>query len=252
MVIAYLTGKGYLPKGKLKVTNNDQIVSELDIHDTMITTLTEIMEEKGQLNQGRMGEKDSEEVKFITFLINYIFNNFDILYIMMNNDDRSIWTLVLIDSANGVEGITRLHKYAFLIANRIKGITKQGFYNDWRASNYGPFSGDLADDIKSLTDKHLIKNSPMSNKYGYKVGVLTVTEKGKKDISTFKERNSKYIGEIKKLVNAYQSKELIDLLHDVYYLYPQYAIASKIRDKVGKKIFESDSYLNPEYDNSNE
>ena len=52
MVIAYLTGKGYLPKGKSKVTNNDQLASELDIHDTMIATLTEILEEKGQLNQG--------------------------------------------------------------------------------------------------------------------------------------------------------------------------------------------------------
>ena len=55
LVIAYLTEKGYLPKGKpsseqQSTASTDQISSELDIHDTMITTLTEILEEKGQLN----------------------------------------------------------------------------------------------------------------------------------------------------------------------------------------------------------
>lgn len=50
LIIAYLTKKGYLLKGKSKTTNNDQIAFELDIHDTMITTLTEILEEKGQIN----------------------------------------------------------------------------------------------------------------------------------------------------------------------------------------------------------
>ncbi len=53
LVIAYLTEKGYLLKGK-KVgnehVNTEQIASELDVHDTMITALTELLEEKGQLN----------------------------------------------------------------------------------------------------------------------------------------------------------------------------------------------------------
>lgn len=50
VVIAYLTEKGYLLKSNKILGNADQIASELDIHDTMITTLTEILEEKGQLN----------------------------------------------------------------------------------------------------------------------------------------------------------------------------------------------------------
>jgi len=48
LVIAYLSEKGYLLKGKEQ--QNEQIASELDIHDTMITALTELLEEKGQLN----------------------------------------------------------------------------------------------------------------------------------------------------------------------------------------------------------
>ena len=52
LVIAYLTEKGYLLKGKKgeSQVNTEQIASELDVHDTMITALTELLEEKGQLN----------------------------------------------------------------------------------------------------------------------------------------------------------------------------------------------------------
>jgi hypothetical protein len=55
LVISYLTEKGYLLKGKAALEQSqtdktEQIASELDIHDTMITALTELLEEKGQLN----------------------------------------------------------------------------------------------------------------------------------------------------------------------------------------------------------
>ena|SRR6476620_9979989 len=50
VVIAYLTEKGYLLKSNKILGNVDQIASELDIHDTMITALTELLEEKGQIN----------------------------------------------------------------------------------------------------------------------------------------------------------------------------------------------------------
>lgn len=52
LVIAYLAEKGYLLKGnKGEPTFSDQIASELDVHDTMIAALTEILEEKGQITQ---------------------------------------------------------------------------------------------------------------------------------------------------------------------------------------------------------
>ncbi len=50
VVITYLAEKGYLLKGKQNIVSTDQIASELDIHDTMITALTELLEEKGQIN----------------------------------------------------------------------------------------------------------------------------------------------------------------------------------------------------------
>jgi metal-responsive CopG/Arc/MetJ family transcriptional regulator len=52
IVIAYLIENGYLVKSKRKKdsTGIEQIASELDIHDVMISTLAEMLEEKGQLN----------------------------------------------------------------------------------------------------------------------------------------------------------------------------------------------------------
>ena len=52
IVLAYLIEKGYLlkNKGKIESVGNEQIASELDIHDSMISTLAEMLEEKGHLN----------------------------------------------------------------------------------------------------------------------------------------------------------------------------------------------------------
>ncbi len=52
LVLAYLIEKGYLLKSRRKKesTGNEQIASELDIHDVMISSLAEILEERGQLN----------------------------------------------------------------------------------------------------------------------------------------------------------------------------------------------------------
>lgn len=52
IVLAYFIEKGYLlkSKGKKESVGNEQIASELDIHDSMITTLAEMLEEKGYLD----------------------------------------------------------------------------------------------------------------------------------------------------------------------------------------------------------
>lgn len=51
VVISYLTEKGYLlkPKGKIS-PQTDQIASELDVHDAMMSAMAEILEEKGTFN----------------------------------------------------------------------------------------------------------------------------------------------------------------------------------------------------------
>jgi metal-responsive CopG/Arc/MetJ family transcriptional regulator len=50
IVISHLTEKGYLLKPKEKPSGMENIATELDMQDTMLTSLAEVLEEKGQLN----------------------------------------------------------------------------------------------------------------------------------------------------------------------------------------------------------
>ena len=51
VVLSYLTERGYLLKPKEKHVSTDQIAGELDIHDSMITSLAEVLQQKGVLTQ---------------------------------------------------------------------------------------------------------------------------------------------------------------------------------------------------------
>lgn len=162
--------------------------------------------------------------------------------------DSTKWLILLVQEAGHVEGVTRLQKYAFLVAHRIKGVTDAGFYKDWMPSNYGPFSPSLAGDLTQAVESHFLTQSTKTNSYGYKVGVFIPTAESTIVTNDLRERYSKQIKEIHKLVEMYQNKNLMDILHDVYALYPQFATQSVIRAEVGRRIYESDSFLNPEYD----
>ena len=49
IVIAHLSEKGYLLRPKAGKVATEQIASELDMHDTMIESLAEILEERGTI-----------------------------------------------------------------------------------------------------------------------------------------------------------------------------------------------------------
>lgn len=51
VVLSYLTERGYLLKPKTENRPTDQLGGELDIQDSMITSLAEVLEEKGVLTQ---------------------------------------------------------------------------------------------------------------------------------------------------------------------------------------------------------
>jgi DNA-binding MarR family transcriptional regulator len=51
IVMAYLLERGYLLNPKEKPASMNQIAGELDIHDSMITSLVEVLETKGVLTQ---------------------------------------------------------------------------------------------------------------------------------------------------------------------------------------------------------
>jgi uncharacterized protein YwgA len=162
----------------------------------------------------------------------------------MSNDHQAQWALALISTVDSIKGITRLQKYAFLTAKRIKDIVNRGFYNDWEPSHYGPFSKKLAQDVCNLENGKYITNETVSAGYDYTLGLVKITENGRQYIKQFVDDNKKYVNSIKKIVEPYQSQHLIDLLHDVYFSYPVFATNSKIKNKVGMDKFESDYFLN--------
>ena len=51
IVLSYLMERGYLMKPKEKTASLDQIAGELDIHDSMITSLAELLEKKGIMTE---------------------------------------------------------------------------------------------------------------------------------------------------------------------------------------------------------
>jgi metal-responsive CopG/Arc/MetJ family transcriptional regulator len=61
VVLSYLTERGYLLKPKEQVSTN-QIAGELDIHDSMITSLVEVLEEKGQLKYSEWENKVKKKI----------------------------------------------------------------------------------------------------------------------------------------------------------------------------------------------
>lgn len=169
----------------------------------------------------------------------------------MTSMERSDWALLLIGLADYVEGATRIQKYAFLSAKGIKNLTNRGFYNDWKASNYGPFSPSLAQDINTLVAKGLANKFKVKNNFDYWVDRFALSDSGRTRFNVLNENERFTTDEIKqKVVQYYNNKSLMDILHDVYSNFPEYAVNSTIKSEVGRRQYESDSYLNTQFDES--
>lgn len=62
IVISYLMERGYLLKPKEKSASMDQIAGELDIHDSMITSLAEVLEKKGIMTEAEWEQNIKKHV----------------------------------------------------------------------------------------------------------------------------------------------------------------------------------------------
>jgi metal-responsive CopG/Arc/MetJ family transcriptional regulator len=63
IVMAYLLERGYLLKPREKSASRDQIAGELDVHDSMITSLAEVLEQKGILTQEEWEKKIKAKIE---------------------------------------------------------------------------------------------------------------------------------------------------------------------------------------------
>jgi hypothetical protein len=62
IVVAYLLERGYLLNPKEKPASMDQIAGELDIHDSMITSLAEVLEKKGIMTEAEWEQNIKKKV----------------------------------------------------------------------------------------------------------------------------------------------------------------------------------------------
>lgn len=62
IVLSYLMERGYLMKPKEKSVSLDQIAGELDIHDSMITSLAEVLEKKGIMTEAEWEQNIKKRV----------------------------------------------------------------------------------------------------------------------------------------------------------------------------------------------
>lgn len=160
--------------------------------------------------------------------------------------NRNNYPVLLIGISGVLEGATRLQKYGFLCSMKIKELQKINFYNDWIPSHFGPFSPQLASDLMTSEKMGLIKKYKVTNAYGYPVERFSLTSES--FVSDFANTYPVEYKKIREIIEYYQTKTLSELLQDVYFQYPQYATSSTIKAEVGKKIYESDSYLSTQYD----
>jgi uncharacterized protein YwgA len=157
----------------------------------------------------------------------------------------------IVKSSGIVKGDTRLQKLAFLVAKRVKGVDKVDFYHDWRPGKFGPVSKDLYNDIKNMAnspDKPIqVWDAPLISKeriLDRSVRTYVLTEAGKVEADRFRQRRGSLSDSISRLVTQYANAELMEIVHDVYYQYPEYTSQSTIKGQVGLK----DSLLDPSFD----
>ncbi len=163
------------------------------------------------------------------------------------------------DTTHGINGITRLQKFLFLLENE-DYIKKVGQGYEFEAYKAGPYSPTLYDDLEFLENLELIESETS--------GVATEEEEADMDV-TFEElmddeiktpdlydekrysltreglekvksllESEKYkpiIDGIRKIKSKFGKYSLDDLLYYVYTKYPDWTTESEIKDQVLRK-----------------
>lgn len=145
-----------------------------------------------------------------------------------------------------IQGKTRIQKYGLLAAKQI--LNEKDFFDDWRPDNFGGFSPKLALCIDKLVQNGFVNSSDIMTTYGKKMPCYELSDKGKKNLSDFMKGNLKTIERIREIIGYYHQQKLSKLLENIYVLYPDLTIESKIKAEVSKANTKNNSYLSPEYE----
>ncbi len=154
--------------------------------------------------------------------------------------------MAVIHTVPHVYGDTRLQKYSLLVSKQI--LDGQEFFNDWKPSNFGGFSPRVAVCVTKLVKDGYVEAREFTYDKDKKAKQYTLTQKGKATVGDFLKARLEVFERIKHIVEYYHPKKLIELLNNVYVLYPDLTINSKIKSEVNKSIVQNNSNLSPEFE----
>ena len=172
------------------------------------------------------------------------------------------------DIANGINGITRLQKFLFLLENEENIKKTEGGYQ-FVAYKAGPYSATLYDDLEFLENIGLVKTEVsgvateeeaadmdftfeelmddveevkdsfenIKSADGYDEKRFRITPKGAEKVKALleKEAFAPVVDGIKKIKSKFGNYSLDDLLYYVYTKYPEMTTESEIKDQVLRK-----------------
>ena len=167
------------------------------------------------------------------------------------------------DIANGINGITRLQKFLFLLENEdyIKKIDDGYQFEAYKA---GPYSPTLYDDLEFLENLGLIKSEisgvateeeaadmdftfeelmdseNIKTADVYEEKRFKLTEKGLTKVESLLESKKYYpiVNGIRKIKSKFGNYSLNDLLYYVYTEYPDMTTESEIKDHILRKGYK--------------
>ncbi len=153
------------------------------------------------------------------------------------------WPLIMTKLSGPVDGTLRMHNYALLARLNDKKLSELGFYRDWRLGPYGPYSPALADDIKHCVKRKLLSVEFMTGEFNPIRKYTLVDDLGFTEESG--REHKKEFGRMRQKLEECSKMRHPDLLHQIYWLAPGYAMVSRkgFPEEMGRGEFQSDSEL---------
>ena len=157
----------------------------------------------------------------------------------MDGTDR----IILLVNQTTIRGRTRLQKYGFLAYQLYRSDLKPlGFYSDWEAYHFGPYSMDLTCDLQEAEKVGLIRTE--RRQFGGRaVDFYSLGPKGAKRLSSMLRDHGDLVKRLYETFANLNKKSLDRLIEEIYADYPQYARNSKIKTDLN---LDTDVRFNPE------
>lgn len=151
----------------------------------------------------------------------------------------SINRVLLIINDNTIHGSIRFQKYGFLLYKQYERDLKDieisfpnlGFYDDWKAHYYGPYSEELEKDIEKCVSNNFIRKSSVITEKKQKMYMYTLTIKGRTEWRAMYDKIDE-MAQIDKKIKNLQKIPYYTLIRQIYNAYPKYTTESRIIDQL--------------------